>query len=155
MMYATYLSLFPKIRFLPNPCKLESFIARWSGNAHICMIILLARWVSNSKLLMFNEYILTLALSSFSVLFFLSHRSKMIKLIVSPSCYSADMDTLRREKVRKYEEFVDRRLKPDLVHAIAERFSFLPCLNFLIFHLQYISQKKTPKIWLFPVVFQG
>ncbi|KAL8532459.1 hypothetical protein ACS0TY_008887 [Phlomoides rotata] len=31
------------------------------------------------------------------------------------------MDSSRREKVRKYEEFVDRRLKPDLVHAIAER----------------------------------
>ncbi|KAL3644575.1 hypothetical protein CASFOL_009755 [Castilleja foliolosa] len=26
-----------------------------------------------------------------------------------------------QEKVRKFEEFVDRRLKPDLVHAIAER----------------------------------
>ncbi|KAB2084237.1 hypothetical protein ES319_A05G321800v1 [Gossypium barbadense] len=31
------------------------------------------------------------------------------------------MDSLRQEKVQKFEEFVDRRLKPDLVHAIAER----------------------------------
>ncbi|KAG8383065.1 hypothetical protein BUALT_Bualt05G0145900 [Buddleja alternifolia] len=33
----------------------------------------------------------------------------------------ADMDSARQEKVRKFEEFVDLRLKPDLVHAIAER----------------------------------
>ncbi|ERN06505.1 hypothetical protein AMTR_s00058p00071840 [Amborella trichopoda] len=31
------------------------------------------------------------------------------------------MDSVRKEKVHKFEEFVDRRLKPDLVHAIAER----------------------------------
>ncbi|XP_051149323.1 uncharacterized protein LOC127264030 isoform X1 [Andrographis paniculata] len=31
------------------------------------------------------------------------------------------MDIVRQEKVRKFEEFVDRRLKPDLVHAIAQR----------------------------------
>ncbi|PIA62874.1 hypothetical protein AQUCO_00200709v1 [Aquilegia coerulea] len=31
------------------------------------------------------------------------------------------MDLLRQEKVRKYEEFVDCRLKPDLVRAIGER----------------------------------
>ncbi|KAK3027389.1 hypothetical protein RJ639_040187 [Escallonia herrerae] len=31
------------------------------------------------------------------------------------------MDTLRQEKVQRFEEFVDRRLKPDLVRAIAER----------------------------------
>ncbi|XVF85882.1 hypothetical protein PTKIN_Ptkin17bG0153500 [Pterospermum kingtungense] len=30
------------------------------------------------------------------------------------------MDSLRQEKVQKFEEFVDRRLKPDLVRAIAE-----------------------------------
>lgn len=52
------------------------------------------------------------------------------------------MDRLRREKVRKYEEFVDRRLKPDLVHAIAERYSFFPGLNFLISHSQYIFSKR-------------
>ncbi|KAL7110154.1 hypothetical protein ACP275_05G006900 [Erythranthe tilingii] len=28
---------------------------------------------------------------------------------------------MEQDKVRKYEEFVDRRLKPDLVHAIAQR----------------------------------
>jgi hypothetical protein len=28
---------------------------------------------------------------------------------------------VRQEKVRKYEEFVDRRLKPDLANAIAQR----------------------------------
>ncbi|KAK4376639.1 hypothetical protein RND71_002935 [Anisodus tanguticus] len=31
------------------------------------------------------------------------------------------MDTIKQEKVRRFEEFVDRRLKPDLVHAIAQR----------------------------------
>ncbi|CAA0822483.1 Prefoldin chaperone subunit family protein [Striga hermonthica] len=31
------------------------------------------------------------------------------------------MDSARQEKVRKFEEFVDQRLKPDLVRAIAER----------------------------------
>ena len=28
---------------------------------------------------------------------------------------------LRQEKVKKFEDFVDRRLKPDLVNAIAQR----------------------------------
>eukprot|EP01018_Ginkgo_biloba_P001346 Gb_25870 [translate_table: standard] len=28
---------------------------------------------------------------------------------------------VKMEKVHKFEEFVDRRLKPDLVHATAER----------------------------------
>ncbi|XAR55901.1 hypothetical protein NMG60_11036134 [Bertholletia excelsa] len=31
------------------------------------------------------------------------------------------MDVMRQEKVQRFEEFVDRRLKPDLVCAIAER----------------------------------
>ncbi|XP_071927943.1 uncharacterized protein [Coffea arabica] len=31
------------------------------------------------------------------------------------------MDRVRQEKIQRFEEFVDRRLKPDLVHAIAER----------------------------------
>lgn len=31
------------------------------------------------------------------------------------------MDSLHQEKVQRFEEFVDRRLKPDLVKAIAER----------------------------------
>ncbi|KAL6969754.1 hypothetical protein U1Q18_029464 [Sarracenia purpurea var. burkii] len=31
------------------------------------------------------------------------------------------MDRIRQEKVQRFEEFVDRRLKPDLVRAIAER----------------------------------
>ncbi|CAK9142359.1 unnamed protein product [Ilex paraguariensis] len=31
------------------------------------------------------------------------------------------MDSLRQEKVQRFEEFIDRRLKPDLVRAIAER----------------------------------
>ncbi|XP_047155129.1 protein UXT homolog [Vigna umbellata] len=31
-------------------------------------------------------------------------------------------DSARQEKVRKYEEFVDKRLKPDLIHAISQRF---------------------------------
>ncbi|XP_028803708.1 protein UXT homolog [Neltuma alba] len=31
------------------------------------------------------------------------------------------MDRLRQEKIHKFEEFVDQRLKPDLVHAIAAR----------------------------------
>lgn len=32
------------------------------------------------------------------------------------------MDSYRQEKVQKFEEFVDRRLKPDLTRAIAERY---------------------------------
>ncbi|XP_059655790.1 uncharacterized protein LOC132302830 isoform X5 [Cornus florida] len=31
------------------------------------------------------------------------------------------MDRIRQEKVQRFEEFVDRRLKPDLVKAIAQR----------------------------------
>ncbi|PSS13473.1 Protein UXT like [Actinidia chinensis var. chinensis] len=31
------------------------------------------------------------------------------------------MDSIRQEKVQRFEEFVDRRLKPDLVRAISER----------------------------------
>ncbi|GFZ00222.1 prefoldin chaperone subunit family protein [Actinidia rufa] len=30
------------------------------------------------------------------------------------------MDSIRQEKVQRFEEFVDRRLKPDLVRAISE-----------------------------------
>lgn len=30
-------------------------------------------------------------------------------------------DHLKQQKVQRFEEFVDRRLKPDLVHAIAQR----------------------------------
>lgn len=33
------------------------------------------------------------------------------------------MDSFREEKVKKFEEFVDLRLKPDLLHAIAQRYS--------------------------------
>lgn len=32
---------------------------------------------------------------------------------------------LRQEKVKKFEDFVDRRLKPDLVKAIAQRYLLL------------------------------
>lgn len=32
------------------------------------------------------------------------------------------MDSIRQEKVQRFEEFVDRRLKPDLVRTIAERY---------------------------------
>lgn len=35
------------------------------------------------------------------------------------------MDSYRQEKVQKFEDFVDRRLKPDLVRAIGERYIFL------------------------------
>ncbi|XP_031488986.1 uncharacterized protein LOC116256709 isoform X1 [Nymphaea colorata] len=31
------------------------------------------------------------------------------------------MDNTAQQKVQKFEEFVDKRLKPDLVHAVAER----------------------------------
>ncbi|KAF1889959.1 hypothetical protein Lal_00025289 [Lupinus albus] len=31
------------------------------------------------------------------------------------------MDNIRQDKVQRYEEFVDKRLKPDLQHAIAQR----------------------------------
>ncbi|KAG5521399.1 hypothetical protein RHGRI_033836 [Rhododendron griersonianum] len=35
--------------------------------------------------------------------------------------FRIQMDSIRQEKVQRFEEFVDRRLKPDLVRAIAER----------------------------------
>ncbi|KAK9052879.1 hypothetical protein SSX86_029509 [Deinandra increscens subsp. villosa] len=35
------------------------------------------------------------------------------------------MDRLREQKIQRFEEFVDRRLKPDLVRAIAERYNFM------------------------------
>jgi len=38
------------------------------------------------------------------------------------------MDNLRQEKVQRFEEFVDKRLKPDLVHAIAQRYSVCSCV---------------------------
>lgn len=31
------------------------------------------------------------------------------------------MDNLRQQKIQKYEEFVDKRLKPDLLHVTAQR----------------------------------
>lgn len=31
------------------------------------------------------------------------------------------MDRLNEEKIQRFEEFIDRRLKPDLVKAISER----------------------------------
>ncbi|CAH9070423.1 unnamed protein product [Cuscuta epithymum] len=31
------------------------------------------------------------------------------------------MGSPKQEKIHQYEDFVDRRLKPDLIHAIAER----------------------------------
>ncbi|KAK7307085.1 hypothetical protein VNO77_39831 [Canavalia gladiata] len=34
---------------------------------------------------------------------------------------SHHMDSLRQEKIQKFEEFVDKRLKPDLLHAITQR----------------------------------
>lgn len=37
------------------------------------------------------------------------------------------MDNLRQEKIQKYEEFVDKRLKPDLLHATAQRYSVYAC----------------------------
>ncbi|XP_057948012.1 uncharacterized protein LOC131143743 isoform X4 [Malania oleifera] len=40
---------------------------------------------------------------------------------ISPSEQAAKMDSFRQEKVQRFEEFVDCRLKPDLVHAVEER----------------------------------
>lgn len=34
------------------------------------------------------------------------------------------MDKFRQEKIQRFEEFVDLRLKPDLVRAIGERYGF-------------------------------
>ncbi|KAK2365548.1 protein UXT protein [Trifolium repens] len=31
------------------------------------------------------------------------------------------MENIRQQKIQKYEEFVDKRLKPDLLHATAQR----------------------------------
>lgn len=33
------------------------------------------------------------------------------------------MDNLRQQKIQKYEDFVDKRLKPDLLHVTAQRYS--------------------------------
>lgn len=52
-----------------------------------------------------------------------SHRCGSSLINSSHHVCRANMDSAQNEKVRKYEEFVDRRLKPDLVHAIAERYS--------------------------------
>lgn len=38
------------------------------------------------------------------------------------------MDRIRQQKIQKFEEFVDGRLKPDLVLAIAQRLSPSPSL---------------------------
>lgn len=48
------------------------------------------------------------------------------------------MDSLREEKVKKFEEFVDLRLKPDLVHAIAERYNEVIFFCFSIFLFIFI-----------------
>lgn len=42
------------------------------------------------------------------------------------------MDRLKEEKIQRFEEFVDRRLKPDLVKAIAERYKFIFQFPYLI-----------------------
>lgn len=39
-------------------------------------------------------------------------------------CGRPDMDKFRQEKIQRFEEFVDLRLKPDLVRAIGERYGF-------------------------------
>ncbi|KAI8013852.1 hypothetical protein LOK49_LG05G02813 [Camellia lanceoleosa] len=44
----------------------------------------------------------------------------MSMLKMNSSCGRTEMDIIRQEKVQRFEEFVDRRLKPDLVRAIAE-----------------------------------
>jgi hypothetical protein len=33
------------------------------------------------------------------------------------------MENIHQQKIQKYEEFVDKRLKPDLLHATAQRYS--------------------------------
>ncbi|KAL7238117.1 hypothetical protein ACSBR2_004251 [Camellia fascicularis] len=50
-------------------------------------------------------------------------RSKlgMSMLKMNSSCCRIEMDSIRQEKVQRFEEFVDPRLKPDLVRAIAKR----------------------------------
>ncbi|RRT46630.1 hypothetical protein B296_00042471 [Ensete ventricosum] len=48
---------------------------------------------------------------------------------------------LRQEKVKKFEDFVDRRLKPDLVKAIAQRYLLLPC-SFLLCRDKVFQQQK-------------
>ncbi|GMP62816.1 hypothetical protein CsSME_00024773 [Camellia sinensis var. sinensis] len=44
----------------------------------------------------------------------------MSLLKMNSSCCRIEMDSIRQEKVQRFEEFVDHRLKPDLVRAIAE-----------------------------------
>ncbi|XP_029127935.1 protein UXT homolog isoform X2 [Cajanus cajan] len=40
---------------------------------------------------------------------------------LEPTGLSSYMENSRQEKVQKFEEFVDKRLKPDLLHAISQR----------------------------------
>ncbi|KAK2375746.1 protein UXT protein [Trifolium repens] len=45
--------------------------------------------------------------------------SKFIKLYSGRDSYH--MENIRRHKIQKYEEYVDKSLKPDLLHATAQR----------------------------------
>ncbi|KAK2361676.1 protein UXT protein [Trifolium repens] len=45
--------------------------------------------------------------------------SKFIKLYSARDSYH--MEDIRQHKIQKYEEFVDKSLKPDLLHATAQR----------------------------------
>ncbi|WJX83855.1 hypothetical protein P8452_66482 [Trifolium repens] len=45
--------------------------------------------------------------------------SKFIKLYSDQDSYH--MENIRQHKIHKYEEFVDKSLKPDLLHATAQR----------------------------------
>ncbi|XP_055800882.1 uncharacterized protein LOC129869897 isoform X7 [Solanum dulcamara] len=59
---------------------------------------------------------LTLGSTNFDVGF-----TSLSAISFSGEVFVIAMDTIKQEKVRRFEEFIDRRLKPDLVHAIAER----------------------------------
>lgn len=65
------------------------------------------------------------------------------------------MDSFREEKVKKFEEFVDLRLKPDLVHAIAQRYSeVLFFKNFLSSDFPYSFARNVWKnnellVWIY------
>lgn len=51
------------------------------------------------------------------------------------------MDKLRHDKVLKFEEFIERRLKPDLVRAIAGRYGVvLPCVCLMGLELSSLSR---------------
>lgn len=101
----------------------------------------------------FSSFIL-LSLSLFSVFFYIcsicilgtpyytsSLSSTFKPLHIHKTSIRIPMDKLRHDKVLKFEEFIERRLKPDLVRAIAGRYGVvLPCVCLMGLELSSLSR---------------